>query len=213
MVLINSSKGSTIKLIKLSNDNITLELGFDIIYPKGPVHQNCIIDFGLGARRAQLFSIKGGVGDYISMKLLMKSLSKDKMDNLSSVTEAVGQMKVQSTSSDRRSVPKLDTSITQEMPEFKLLLVGGGETTAGFMSGFLSNFSFEKKKYVANLGVEIHPLVFHTNRGPKSLMCGLILIKRMDSVIIVISKDNVRLFYLMLLPVSHILVFLICIGI
>jgi len=52
-----------------------------------------------------------------------------------------------------------------DMPEFKLILVGDvgvGKTT--FVKRHLTG-EFEKK-YVATLEVEIHPLVFHTNRGP-----------------------------------------------
>jgi len=156
---------SSIKLMKLSDEKITLDLVFDISYSSGQLRQECIIDFGLGACQAQLFSVKGGVGGDLIVNLLsMKSLSEDKMDNLSSAEAR--QMKIKSPSSGKQSVPKLNTTITQDMPEFKLVLVGGAETTAGFMSGFLENNSFEKKKYVASLGVEVHPLVFHTNRGP-----------------------------------------------
>jgi GTP-binding nuclear protein Ran len=51
------------------------------------------------------------------------------------------------------------------MPEFKLLLVGdGGVGKTTFVKRHLTG-EFEKK-YVATLGVEVHPLVFHTNRGP-----------------------------------------------
>ncbi|KAL6055209.1 hypothetical protein STEG23_034115 [Scotinomys teguina] len=49
--------------------------------------------------------------------------------------------------------------------QFKLVLVGDsgtGKTT--FTKRHLTG-KFEKK-YVATLGVEVHPLVFHTNRGP-----------------------------------------------
>lgn len=53
----------------------------------------------------------------------------------------------------------------QEMPEFKLILVGdGGVGKTTFVKRHLTG-EFEKK-YVATLGVEVHPLVFHTNRGP-----------------------------------------------
>ena len=52
-----------------------------------------------------------------------------------------------------------------EMPEFKLILVGdGGVGKTTFVNRHLTG-EFEKK-YVATLGVEVHPLVFHTNRGP-----------------------------------------------
>merc|ERR1712025_693175 len=53
----------------------------------------------------------------------------------------------------------------QEMPTFKLVLVGdGGMGKTTFVKRHLTGV-FEKK-YVATLGVEVHPLVFHTNRGP-----------------------------------------------
>ena len=151
---------SSLKLIKLSGDEITLDLGFDIIYSMGQLQQKCIIDFGLGVCQAQLFDVRGGVEGCLSVKLLMKSLSEDKVDNLSS---AIGQMKVQSSLSGKQSVPEFNTTITQDMPEFKLLLVGGAETTADFMSNF--QLSCEQR-YVSSLGVEVRPLVFHTNRGP-----------------------------------------------
>lgn len=45
------------------------------------------------------------------------------------------------------------------------LLVGdGGTGKTTFVKRHLTG-EFEKK-YVATLGVEVHPLVFHTNRGP-----------------------------------------------
>ncbi|CAB9505007.1 binding nuclear protein Ran1A [Seminavis robusta] len=51
-----------------------------------------------------------------------------------------------------------------EIPEFKLILVGdGGVGKTTFVKRHLTG-EFEKK-YVATLGVEVHPLVFHTNRG------------------------------------------------
>eukprot|EP00532_Pseudo-nitzschia_australis_P013173 CAMPEP_0168213854 /NCGR_PEP_ID=MMETSP0140_2-20121125/5028_1 /TAXON_ID=44445 /ORGANISM="Pseudo-nitzschia australis, Strain 10249 10 AB" /LENGTH=216 /DNA_ID=CAMNT_0008140755 /DNA_START=702 /DNA_END=1352 /DNA_ORIENTATION=+ len=50
-------------------------------------------------------------------------------------------------------------------PEFKLILVGdGGVGKTTFVKRHLTG-EFEKK-YVATLGVEVHPLKFHTNRGP-----------------------------------------------
>ncbi|XP_037066356.1 GTP-binding nuclear protein Ran-like [Peromyscus leucopus] len=49
--------------------------------------------------------------------------------------------------------------------QFKLVLVGdGGTGKTKFVKRHLTG-EFEKK-YIATLGVEVHPLVFHTNRGP-----------------------------------------------
>lgn len=53
----------------------------------------------------------------------------------------------------------------EQVPEFKLILVGdGGVGKTTFVKRHLTG-EFEKK-YVATLGVEVHPLIFHTNRGP-----------------------------------------------
>ncbi|CAB0038834.1 unnamed protein product [Trichogramma brassicae] len=51
-----------------------------------------------------------------------------------------------------------------DVPTFKCVLVGdGGTGKTTFVKRHLTG-EFEKK-YVATLGVEVHPLVFHTNRG------------------------------------------------
>jgi len=54
---------------------------------------------------------------------------------------------------------------TTAIPEFKLILVGdGGVGKTTFVKRHLTG-EFEKK-YVATLGAEVHPLVFHTSMGP-----------------------------------------------
>lgn len=51
------------------------------------------------------------------------------------------------------------------IPTFKCVLVGdGGTGKTTFVKRHMTG-EFEKR-YVATLGVEVHPLVFHTNRGP-----------------------------------------------
>lgn len=57
-----------------------------------------------------------------------------------------------------------------ETPEFKLILVGdGGVGKTTFVKRHLTG-EFEKK-YVATLGVEVHPLLFYTSRGPLKFNC------------------------------------------
>lgn len=53
----------------------------------------------------------------------------------------------------------------EDMPSFKCVLIGdGGCGKTTFVKRHMTG-EFEKR-YVATLGVEVHPLVFHTNRGP-----------------------------------------------
>ena len=52
----------------------------------------------------------------------------------------------------------------QQIPEFKLVLVGdGGVGKTTFVKRHLTG-EFEKK-YIATLGVEVHPMSFFTNHG------------------------------------------------
>lgn len=59
---------------------------------------------------------------------------------------------------------RLQAQMQAQKPTFKLVLVGdGGVGKTTFVKRHLTG-EFEKK-YVATLGVEVHPLEFHTNRG------------------------------------------------
>ena len=56
------------------------------------------------------------------------------------------------------------------IPEFKCVLVGdGGVGKSAFVKRHMSG-EFERK-YIATLCLEVHPLLFHTNRGPIKFNC------------------------------------------
>merc|ERR1712146_744311 len=60
---------------------------------------------------------------------------------------------------------RTNMAVQQEVPQFKCLLMGdGGVGKTTFVKRHISG-EFEKK-YIATLGVEVHPLTFHTNFGP-----------------------------------------------
>jgi GTP-binding nuclear protein Ran len=60
--------------------------------------------------------------------------------------------------------------MAQEVPKFKLILVGdGGVGKTTFVKRHRTG-EFEKK-YVATMGVEVHPLKFHTNLGSVVFNC------------------------------------------
>lgn len=65
----------------------------------------------------------------------------------------------------KHSNPSAKMATEQDIPTFKCVLVGdGGTGKTTFVKRHMTG-EFEKR-YVATLGVEVHPLVFHTNRGP-----------------------------------------------
>jgi len=62
------------------------------------------------------------------------------------------------------SIPAAQPQVQLQAPTFKLILVGdGGTGKTTFVKRHLTG-EFEKK-YVATMGVEVHPLNFHTNYG------------------------------------------------
>jgi len=65
--------------------------------------------------------------------------------------------------------PSLFQSEQEPTPEFKCLLVGCGGVGKKTLLNSIGKAPFAElleTKYVATLGVEVHPLVFYTNRGP-----------------------------------------------
>lgn len=66
---------------------------------------------------------------------------------------------------NKTAIKAQDMAAEQDIPTFKCVLVGdGGTGKTTFVKRHMTG-EFEKR-YVATLGVEVHPLVFHTNRGP-----------------------------------------------
>ncbi len=55
--------------------------------------------------------------------------------------------------------------MTHKIPTFKVILVGGGGVGKTCFIKKHRTGEFEQK-YNATMGVEVHPLKFHTNKGP-----------------------------------------------
>ncbi|TMW58429.1 hypothetical protein Poli38472_009988 [Pythium oligandrum] len=65
---------------------------------------------------------------------------------------------------------KIRTCSQNRIPEFKLVLIGdGGVGKTTFLKRHLTG-EFETK-YIATLGVEVHPPILHTNFGPLLFNC------------------------------------------
>ena len=71
--------------------------------------------------------------------------------------------------------------VQQQVPEFKLVLVGdGGVGKTTFVKRHLTG-EYEKK-YIATVGVEVHPMAFFTTTARSSSMFGIPLARRSSEV-------------------------------
>ena len=62
-------------------------------------------------------------------------------------------------------VPGPGATAPDTVPEFKLVFVGdGGVGKTTFVKRHITG-EFERR-YIATVGVEVHPMVFYTNHGP-----------------------------------------------